>query len=656
MLNIIDEQFNLLVTPANPWTPWQFGDESALPASFFKTNDTKLEVFQLPCGGVGNSDYYNLRQSDWRKPVFSALRKHRDFGNHMLNTFISVCKDKDYFESLRLVQSANDRLCKNGYSSALSDDEIKAMAKNKSFEFTKALASIESESLRFMTACYLLDTLGLALSDLTIVRAMNKGEIYALVNRIKDEIWLRGQLRKKCAYEVEQVARDLALVQRHKQVYCSDFSVARQRARKASNRIALEQTVAYDVDDSSNYFTLAELSDKSVSNPKVRRGEMFVRLRGFEEIAKESNHEAVFYTLTSPSRFHAVSKGVINKNWLDASSPTAKDTHAYLINVWGSLRKTLDKQGVKVYGMRIAEPHQDGTPHHHFLLFMESKHRDTVTEQFNRLALLDSPNEKGAKKYRFKAENIDFSKGSAVGYIAKYLSKSIDGFRLEDDKGSSLNGVEAAERVVAWARVNQIRQFQFIGGPSVSVWREMRRFREEFKEDDVMLNDLNGAEHYLLEKVRRAADVGDWKDFCFAMGGVFVKRADQQVKLNYSVHETVQKMLQSGEISPTRFGDMAQGQINGLMFKNVFLLTRFRNWKTENKAKFESAQTQIMGGVVDWFDALEAEHEYERMCESHYAEYEAHMQYIDECEAMMLCSPEIYDACSVDEVAPDRFH
>ncbi|MUH97367.1 replication endonuclease [Aliivibrio fischeri] len=634
----------------------QLGNASYLPPSFFQTNDSKLQAFELPHGGVGNVDYFNLRQSDWRQPVFSTFRKHRDFGNHMVNTFISVCEKKDYFESLRLVQLANDRLCQNGYSSALSDDEIKEMAFRKSQEFKKIISKIESESYRFMRICALIDDLGLAFSDLTIKRAMNAGELFALVNRGCDEIWLRGQLRKKCAYEVEQVARDLSLVQRHKQLYCSDFSVARQRARKSSNRTALEQTVAYDVDNEENYFTLAELSDKSVSNPKIRRSEMFVRLRGFEEISQESNHKAVFYTLTSPSRFHAVSNGQVNQNWLDANSPTAKDTHVYLLGVWTALRKILDKKKIKIYGMRIAEPHQDGTPHHHFLLFMKPKDRHFVTTQFKRLALIDSPREAGAKKYRFKAEYIDWSKGSAVGYVAKYLSKNIDGEHIQADKGSSLNGIEAAERVVAWARVNQIRQFQFIGGPSVSVWREMRRLRNEFNEDDVMLNDLNGAEHYLLEKVRRAADIGDWKDFCFAMGGVFVKRADQSVKLNYTVHDAVAKMLESGELSPTRFGDMAQGQINGLIFKNVFILTRMRNWKTENKAKFESAQKQIMRGVVDWFDALEQEREYERMCESHYAEYEAHMQYIEQCEAIMLCSSEIYDMCSVGAAVPDTWH
>ncbi|WP_269472609.1 replication endonuclease [Vibrio taketomensis] len=61
----------------------------------------------------------------------------------------------------------------------------------------------------------------------------------------------------------------------------------------------MENTVAFDVDNADNWFTLAELSDKSVSNRDIRRGEMFVRLRGFEEIAKENGYCAMFYTSTA---------------------------------------------------------------------------------------------------------------------------------------------------------------------------------------------------------------------------------------------------------------------------------------------------------------------------------------------------------------------
>ncbi|MGP8305022.1 replication endonuclease [Vibrio sp. YIC-376] len=589
-----------------------------------------------------------------------SLHRNGAFAPHMTRAYTDILKARDAVEAARAVNDAHERLTTHGYSYAMSDDEISALAKRKSRDFARVINAIPEEfsQARFDKAVQLLDSLGLAFSDEAIGHAENNCELFALVNRALDEHWLVRQLRRKCAYEVECVARDLALVQRRKQVYCSDFSLHRQRDRNSSNRIALDNTVAYDENDLSNFFTLSELSAKSVSNPEVRRSEMFVRLRGFEEIAQESNHDAVFFTVTAPSRFHCVSNGTVNSNWINADKPDAKQAHGYLMSVWAKLRKFLDKNKVKVYGMRIVEPHQDGTPHHHLLLFMEKSSRKLITNEFRRLAMVDSPEEKGAKKFRFKAEVIDWSQGSAVGYVAKYLSKNIDGQHIESDKGSSLSGSDAAERVVTWARVNQIRQFQFIGGPSVTVWREMRRLREEFKEDDALFTDLNQDEHFLLESVRRAADEGDWKAFCYAMGGVFVKRKDQTVKAEYTVSNAIEKLIASGgEYSPTRYGDMAQARLNGLMFQKVFIATRFRNWKTENKEKFLRAQQGIMSNVVDYFDALEREQEYQRMCEDLYSQYEKHLAMYEEMEALLLTAPEeIMPTNKEGEAPPDWWH
>ncbi len=570
------------------------------------------------------------------QPLLVALKGHRDFSAHMKRSFIDILKNKDYFTALSAVQAASNRLHHNEYSSTMSEEQIREMADKKAETLRLKIAHMKDDiDACFAYVKHFLASFDLAFRDDLVKEKDSSGELFSLVNRACDPKWWRRQLKRKTLHEVEQVARDLQLVEKHKQVYCSDFSVNRMRERNRSNEIALKETVAYDIDDPENFFTLFELSSKSVSNPAVRRAEMFTRLRGFEEYARDCGDVGAFFTVTAPSRFHAISNSQVNQNWLNAGSPTATDTHNYLKSVWDAFRKHIDKHDVKVYGMRIAEPHQDGTPHHHMLLFMRPEHKDFVISTLYRFAILDTPDEKGAKKHRFKCEFIKKGK-SAVGYIAKYLSKNIDGKHIDKDRGSSLDGIEAAERVVTWAKVNRIRQFQFIGGPPVTLWRELRRLREEFKPDDAMLKDLNEEQHFMLENVRKSADAGDWKAFCIAMGGLHVKAADAPVKVAYSVPDAIEKLMESGEYSATKYGDKAQARISGIQFEDIFICTRYRSWATENKELFIKAQRKIMGGVVDWFDALEREKEYERMADERYQQYLDHVEYMEEMEALVL--------------------
>ncbi|WP_424869810.1 replication endonuclease [Vibrio cholerae] len=579
--------------------------------------------------------------------VSRILGRHYDFARHMQRAFTDCLSTRSAVDSLHAIEAAHARLTCNGYSYALPDDDLCAMAKDKAHFHTLELAKYDSDTEgKFAKVCSLLSGLGLSFPAALIKAKRENNELHSLIARACDETWLRRQLRKKCAIEVERIARDLELVQRSKQAYCSDFSVHRQRQQKRRNRAMLESMVVFNKEEPDQYFELAELHDHSIANPEIRRGEMFVRLRGFESIAIEQGHSALFVTSTAPSRFHAVSKGKVNQAWLDAGKPDAKAAHTHLMGVWKAFRKTIDKAQIKVYGMRIVEPHQDGTPHHHMLLFCMPEHTSFVVEAFRHHSLADSPNEKGAQKYRFKVEHIDFSRGSAVGYVAKYLSKNIDGKHIDTDKGTSLSGIEAAERVTAFARVNGIRQFQFIGGAPVTVWRQFRKLRNEFKEDDALFTDLNETEHFLLESIRKSADEGDWKAFTYAMGGVFVKRGNEEVKVAYDAPTTLQKLLESGELSTTRYGDLAHARVMGLMFKKVFLATRFADFEIENKAKYLSAQKRIMSGVSDLFDVLEREKEYERMNEEAYQRYLLQVQIDEELNAMVLlgCTEEEINA------------
>lgn len=134
-------------------------------------------------------------------------------------------------------------------------------------------------------------------------------------------------------------------------------------------------------------------------------------------------------------------------------------------------------------------------------------------------ALQDSGDEPGAAQRRCDFKLIDKSKGTAAGYIAKYVAKNIDGEHVGDDL-EGCPATESAKRVEAWAATWRVRQFQQVGGAPVTVWRELRKVRAM---------PADAPEH--LKQAHRAATKrperhdGDdtatvaWDAYCRAQGG-----------------------------------------------------------------------------------------------------------------------------------------
>jgi hypothetical protein len=342
--------------------------------------------------------------------------------------------------------------------------------------------------------------------------------------RVRCEYWWRRALRKLVARKCERGAMALGLVSKPAgQPYASNKAVLRRIDQNRRNAKSAEQT--YFENDLGVVMTLAELTAKSVSNKAIRRGELMTRMKGCEAIAVECGHPGLFLTLTCPSRFHSTLRDGKRNPKHDGSDPT--QAQAWLRKMWARTRAKLARLGIGMYGFRIAEPHHDGCPHWHALLwFSTNAHMHQAQQVLTAHWLADDGSEPGAVKHRVTSKEM--ISGSATGYVAKYVAKNIDdegvGFHLDDYADGEIGSfvlaggdVTPAMRVEAWASHWGIRQFQAIGQPPVTVWRELRRVREE----EARSAGVNGVVHQAWTAAQRVGDVhASWAGYVKAQGGV----------------------------------------------------------------------------------------------------------------------------------------
>ncbi len=407
------------------------------------------------------------------------------------------------------------------------------------------------------------------------------------VNRVSDPAWWRRQVRRLQARECDEISRNMRLVHSDRDIYCSKVAKQVRADQRRRNREMLESMVA--INDEGQAMLLSDLADKSVSNPAIRRVELMVRMRGFEEVAIKLGHIGMFVTVTAPSKYHPMTRvynkrkgkkiAVVNRKYNGA---TVRDAQNFHCKQFAKLRSYLDRNQADIYGFRVAEPHHDGTPHWHFMIFARPSQVGFVKSAFNRYWLQVDGNEAGAVENRIKFVDMDPASGTATGYIAKYISKNIDGYGLESD----LYGRDASESALAidaWASSHGIRQFQQIGGPSVTVWRELRAIRSDESIECKQFRD-----------VWSAADSSDWAAFVLLMGGPMAKRDEQPVR---AVRDVLITSIDEVYSRPqNKYGDpMSPGVVGLKLVKTGFtLITKVHQWVVK---RIDEVSESVRAGI-----------------------------------------------------------
>lgn len=219
-----------------------------------------------------------------------------------------------------------------------------------------------------------------------------------------------------------------------------DLQAVKEKIRLQNNFLEF----SYVRDNVTNQtFTLKECIVSSNHNPQRYYGEIQNRINTLEREALQANLTPVFLTMTLPGEFHAMKQNrqgklIDNPNY---NGIEPKEAVKILTKMWGRLRhdrslKELTKQERMYY--RVNEPHKDGTPHTHILLFIPLDRIERVEKAFYRLF-----NPKGNKFEK----NIRSASSYIMKYINKTLPKSKEQVTVED------------EYLNAWYIKNRVNRF-----------------------------------------------------------------------------------------------------------------------------------------------------------------------------------------------------
>ncbi|EAA5621902.1 replication endonuclease [Salmonella enterica subsp. enterica] len=564
-------------------------DVSAMPAHISKPLLERIKYFH----SLGRAKAYSRYLRETIRPCLERLERVRD---SQVSASFRFMASQDGLEGLLVLPEMNQEQVKRlstlvaAHMSMCLDaacGDLFVSDDVKPEEIRQAWERVAAEAMR-------LEVIPPAFEQLRRKKRRRKPVPYELIppslaRMLCADWWYRKLWQMRCEWREEQL-RAVCLVNKKASPYVSYEAVFHKREQR---RKSLEFFRSHElVNEDGDTLDMEDVVNASNSNPAHRRNEMMACVKGLELIAEMRGDCAVFYTITCPSRFHAtLNNGRPNPKW---TSATVRQSSDYLVDTFAAFRKAMHKAGLRWYGVRVAEPHHDGTVHWHLLCFMRKKDRRSITALLRKFAIREDREELGTNTGpRFKSELINPRKGTPTSYIAKYISKNIDGRGLakeiSKETGRSLR--DSAEHVSAWASLHRVQQFRFFGIPGRQAYRELRllagqaaRVQGERKAGAPVLDNPR------LDAVLAAADAGCFATYIMKQGGVLVPRKHHLVRTAYELND-----------EPSAYGDHGI-RIYGIWSPIVEgkICTHAMKWKKVRKAVDVQEAAADQGACAPW--------------------------------------------------------
>ena len=337
---------------------------------------------------------------------------------------------------------------------------------------------------------------------------------------------------------------------------------------------------------------LRELTKDNDALPTSIKGTMartYAMHLGLDEAMREDDRIAIFITITLAPEWHP-NPSVGHNRWTPDHMPSAADDE--LMHLWAKFRARLKKAGISPYGLRCIEPHKDGCPHLHALLYVMA---DEVAKVDSALMAIRPESDPG-RRTATQLVRIDPDKASAPTYVMKYLLKA----RNDTDAARANGGMDgedgdhltAHDRHRAWASERGVRRFDWIGVHGVQrIWQAMTTR----KSIPVAAPQQIHAAHASLKSGQNAQALIEL--------GAIRGRGRARARLEYEEYEN-----RYGEDAKRPVGIRLEGFEGCMRLKErESRILSHKEWRTEQREGKEAGELQSrIAAVHDWKEKMRA--------------------------------------------------
>lgn len=299
--------------------------------------------------------------------------------------------------------------------------------------------------------------------------------------------WWRRRLRRSAKRAQVWFDTALRLPRVGSSPHVSNFTLAAHRQRQANARAWADgQAVRFE---DGSVVPLSEIQHRART---ARRATTYAILKGMEHHGQAHDYAAFFITLTLPGAFHAVIKGAEeedgsyphahpNPDWTPKHGPAA--AWRALSKMWDGFRSQLAKHRPlrAWFGISVPEPHHDGTPHLHALVWLPSYFTDKRGRRRGTGMVLKgilrrlAPGPQSRLEIVRKRPDRMLPDGRVRRFLspASYVMKYVTADALDDDEAQAAAG-ESGERHRAWASSRGIRRMRLVGAHgSLRIWQRL---------------------------------------------------------------------------------------------------------------------------------------------------------------------------------------